>query len=170
MTTLSARSTLVNFTLTKKLTSNGSKPMGVLTRTECLCSDERLPISFLLCNFLLIWSNFYTSLPLFTTRNEGGRHVGGAPPPPNPAGGGSCQQNFWLKRKPRGRALIVTKQQNPIQFFTSSRKLWKGGGRQLIKTCLGTQATLCTSSSINSKTIKCWTKRGSYLSKILFEV
>ena len=51
MTPLSARSTLVNFTGTKKLTSNGSKPMGVLTRTECSYSDDRLPLGYLLLDF-----------------------------------------------------------------------------------------------------------------------
>ena len=36
MTPLSARSTLVNFTLKKNLTSNGSKPIRVLSHTKLI--------------------------------------------------------------------------------------------------------------------------------------
>ena len=42
MSNLSARLNLVNFCPTKNLTSNGSKPIRVLTRTKSSCSDERL--------------------------------------------------------------------------------------------------------------------------------
>ena len=47
-------------------TSNRSKPIGVLTRTKCSCSDDRLPISFLLSDFQPNRRNFLYSLPLFS--------------------------------------------------------------------------------------------------------
>ena len=39
-------------------TSNCSKTIGVLTRTKCSCSDDHLPIGYLLPDFQLIWNNF----------------------------------------------------------------------------------------------------------------
>ena len=51
MTPLSARSTLVNFTLTKNLTSNGCIPIGVLTRKKSSGSDDRLSIDYSLPDF-----------------------------------------------------------------------------------------------------------------------
>ena len=63
MSHLSARSNLVNFCSTKNLTSNGSKPIRVLTRTKSSCSDDRLPIGYLLRNFQQIWSNFFAPPP-----------------------------------------------------------------------------------------------------------
>ena len=48
---LSARLILVHFVLTEYLTSNGSKPIRVLTRTISSCSDERLPIRYSLPDF-----------------------------------------------------------------------------------------------------------------------
>ena len=54
MTHLSARYILVEFFQKKNLTSNGSKPIRVLTRTKSSCSDERLPISYSLPDFQLI--------------------------------------------------------------------------------------------------------------------
>ena len=81
MTPFCARSILVNFTLTKNLTSNGSKPIGVLTRTKSSCSDERKPISYSLPDFQLHRSKFLVhSPPPPLTRKEGGRH-GGKPCP-----------------------------------------------------------------------------------------
>ena len=68
-------------------TSNRSKPIRVLTRTQSSCSDDRLPIGYLLPDFQPIWRNFFDSLFFFTTRKEGGRHLGGASAPPNPPGG-----------------------------------------------------------------------------------
>ena len=65
MTTSSVRSSLVNFCPKKKLTSNGSKPIRVLTRTKSSCSDERLTNAKALPDFQQIWRNFFTSLPLF---------------------------------------------------------------------------------------------------------
>ena len=54
MSCWSARSNLVFFFLKKNLTSNGPKPIRVLTRTICSFSDKRLPIGFLVCDFQLI--------------------------------------------------------------------------------------------------------------------
>ena len=65
MTYLSARSNLVIISQKKNPTSNRCKPIGVLTRTKSSCSDERLPISYSLPDFKLIWSKFlmnFTSL------------------------------------------------------------------------------------------------------------
>ena len=47
MSLLSARSNLVNCFLKKNLTSNGSKPLGVLTSWTSSCSDKCLPIDYL---------------------------------------------------------------------------------------------------------------------------
>ena len=52
-------------------TSNRSKPIRVLTRTKCSCSDDRLPISFLLSNFQPNRRNFLYLLPLFTINLTG---------------------------------------------------------------------------------------------------
>ena len=114
--------------------------------------------------FSLIEATFldHSPPPPPLTRKKGGRHVGGAPPPQTPPGE---IVPIELLTKPRGRYLIVTKQQKPIQFFTNSLKIWKGGGGRLIKTCPGTQPTLCTASSINRKPIKCWTKSGELFIK-----
>ena len=38
-------------------TSKSSKPIRVLTRTKCLCSDDHLPIGYSLPNFQLISNN-----------------------------------------------------------------------------------------------------------------
>ena len=70
MTTSSVRSGLVNFCPKKKLTSNGSKPIRVLTRTKSSCSDERLTNAKALPDFQQIWRNFFTSLPLFFHNQE----------------------------------------------------------------------------------------------------
>ena len=51
MTPLSARSTLVNFTLTKNLTSNDCIPIRVLTRKKSSGSDDRLSIDYSLPDF-----------------------------------------------------------------------------------------------------------------------
>ena len=51
MTYLSTRLNLVIIYQKKNLTSNRSKPIGVLTSTKSSCSDERLPISYSLRNF-----------------------------------------------------------------------------------------------------------------------
>ena len=42
--------------------SNRSKPICVLTRTQSSCSDDRLPIGYLLPDFQPIWRNFFDSL------------------------------------------------------------------------------------------------------------
>ena len=68
MTTLGARSTLVNLSLEKNLTSNRPKPIGVLTRTKSSCSDDRLPLGYLLPDFQPHRSNFFVRLPLFFHR------------------------------------------------------------------------------------------------------
>ena len=162
MTPLSARSILVNLSLKKKA-SNRPKTIGVFTRTKTSRSDERLPIGYSLPDFQLHRSNFLAAPAL--TRKEGGRHLGGAPPPQTPPGE-IVPIEFFTQKKPRGRSLIVTKQQKPKQFFTSSRKIVEEGGGQFIKTCLGTQATLWTASSINRKPIKRWTK-GLFLKDIV---
>ena len=51
MTPLSARSTLVNFTLTKNLTSNGSKPIGVLKTRILWKRENREPVGYSLPDF-----------------------------------------------------------------------------------------------------------------------
>ena len=53
-------------------TSNRSKPIRVLTRTKCSCSDDRLPISFLLSDFQPNRRNFLYLLPLFHNQVERG--------------------------------------------------------------------------------------------------
>ena len=101
MTYLSARSNLVIIYQKKNLTSNRSKPIGVLTRTKSPCSDERLPIGSLLSDFQQILSKFLnrvTSLR-FTSVWPGRKGVdtlGGAPAPPKPPRGGSCQWQLDL--------------------------------------------------------------------------
>ena len=76
MTNVSARSNLVNFSPEKKLTSNRPKPMGVLTRTECSYSNDRLPLGYSLPDFQQIWRNFFTSLPLFSQPGRKGVDTG----------------------------------------------------------------------------------------------
>ena len=77
MNTYNARSVLVIFQLKKNLSSNCCKPIRVLTRTKSSCSDDRLPLGYLLPDFQPHRSNFLVRLPLFfTTRKEGGRHGG----------------------------------------------------------------------------------------------
>ena len=51
MTLSSARSNLVNFSPKKNLTSNGSKPIRVLTRTKSWTSANHLRIGYLLPDF-----------------------------------------------------------------------------------------------------------------------
>ena len=68
-------------------TSNRSKPIRVLTRTDISCSDDHLPIGYLLRDFQPNWSNFFlptAAAAAALTRYEGGRHLGGASAPPNP--------------------------------------------------------------------------------------
>ena len=165
MSLCNARSNSRRFSQNIFLTSNGCKPIGVLTRTKSWTSADHLPIGYLLPDFQPHRSNFFippAAAAADETRKKGGRHVGGAPPPQTPPGE---IVPIELLTKPRGRYLIVTKQQKPIQFFTNSLKIWKGGGGRLIKTCPGTQPTLCTASSINRKPIKCWTKSGELFIK-----
>ena len=45
-----------------------SIPIRVLTRTKSSCSDDRLPLGYLLPDFQQIWRNFLKSLHFFTTR------------------------------------------------------------------------------------------------------
>ena len=59
MTSLGARSNIVIISQKKNLTSNRSKPIGLLTIIKASCSDERLPIGCLLPNFQQNWSNFF---------------------------------------------------------------------------------------------------------------
>ena len=59
MTDVSARSNLVNFCPEKNLTSNGPKPIRVLTRTKISHSDLRLPLGYLLPDFQPHRSNFF---------------------------------------------------------------------------------------------------------------
>ena len=60
-------------------TSNCSKPIWVLTRTKCSCSDDNLPIGYSLPNFQQIWSNFFAdpAAAAALTRLKGGRHQRG---------------------------------------------------------------------------------------------
>ena len=50
-------------------TSNRSKTIRVLTRTQSSCSDDRLPIGYLLPDFQPISRNFFASL--FHNQKEG---------------------------------------------------------------------------------------------------
>ena len=74
---LSARSKLVNLSLRKNLTSNGYKPIGVLTHTKSSYSDDRLPIGYLLPDFQPHRSNFlnrFTSVHFTSLQfNQAGR-------------------------------------------------------------------------------------------------
>ena len=63
MTNVSARSNLVNLSLEKNLTSNRPKPIRVLTRTKPSCSDDRLPLGYLLPDFQPHRSNFLALPP-----------------------------------------------------------------------------------------------------------
>ena len=102
-----ARSNCIHFSHKKKLTSNHSKPIGVLTRTKSPCSDERLPIGYLLSDFQQNRSNFlnrFTSLRFgsvrFSLNQEGrGSTLGGGPrPPPSPPRGGFVPLTCWLQK------------------------------------------------------------------------
>ena len=78
-------------------TSNRSKPIRVLTRTKCSCSDDRLPISYSLPDFQQIWSNFLNHSRHFTQFNQEGRgstRWGGCAPP-NPPGGDRANRKKW---------------------------------------------------------------------------
>ena len=74
VTALSARSILVNFTLRKNLTSNSSKPIGVLKTRNLWKRENREPMGYSLPDFQPHWSNVFDSLHFFTTSKEGGRH------------------------------------------------------------------------------------------------
>ena len=63
MTFLRARSILVNFSLKKNLTSNGSKPIGILTHISLSYSDYRLPTGYSLQDFQPHQSNFLNPPP-----------------------------------------------------------------------------------------------------------
>ena len=119
MTPLSARSTLVNFTLKKNLTSNSSKPIGILTRTKSWTSADHLPIGYLLPDFQLHRSNFFASA---LTRKEGGRHVGGAPPPPNPPVGGVEPKKLIWDDQSTGY-LILSLFRAPFKFTDKSLEM-----------------------------------------------
>ena len=78
MTISSVRSNLVNFCPKKNLTSNNSKPIGVLTNTNLSYSVMHLPLGYLLNDFKLHRSNFLIhSLHFIHNQKEGGRHDGG---------------------------------------------------------------------------------------------
>ena len=93
MNTYNARSVLVIFQLKKNLSSNCCKPIRVLTRTKSSCSDDRLPIRYLLSNFQPNRSNFlnrfdslrFSSLQFY---QEGRRSTtwGGSTPQTPPGG------------------------------------------------------------------------------------
>ena len=75
MSGFKARSNCIHFSHKKKLTSNHSKPIGVLTRTKSPCSDERLPIGYLLSDFQQNRSNFlnrFTSVHFSLNQAERG--------------------------------------------------------------------------------------------------
>ena len=63
MISSSARSILVNLSSEKNLTSNGCKPIRVLTRTKSWTSADHLPIGYLLNDFQLHRSNFFAPPP-----------------------------------------------------------------------------------------------------------
>ena len=77
-------------------TSNRSKPIGVLTRTKSFCRDDRLPISYSLPDFQLIWSNFLAGLPLFFFSLPGrrGSTLGGGLRLPQTPQGRWCHWDF----------------------------------------------------------------------------
>ena len=116
---LSARSNLVNFCSTKNLTSNGSKPIRVLTRTKSSCSDERLPIGYLLPDFQPIWSNFlnhftsvhFTSVQLPWPGTKGVDTLGGSPPN-HPWG--DCVHDTWTN------AAVVLQSKDFLPWWTEA--------------------------------------------------
>ena len=84
------------FQSTKFSTSNRSKPIRVLTRTKSSCSDDRLPIGYLLLDFHPIWRNFYKSLHFFSLPGRKGVDTGETMP--------YCKlnpQEFWRAQKSR---------------------------------------------------------------------
>ena len=56
---MSARSNLVNFSQKKNMTSNSSKPIGLLREHLKLASDDRLPNAYALPDFQPILSTFF---------------------------------------------------------------------------------------------------------------
>ena len=56
---MSARSNLVNFSQKKNMTSNSSKPIGLLPKHLNLVSDDRLPNAYALPDFQPILSTFF---------------------------------------------------------------------------------------------------------------
>ena len=89
MTASSARSNIANFSLKKNLSSNGCKPIRVLTRTKSWTSANHLSIGYLLPNFQPHRSNFFAPPPPQRPGSKGVDTLG-APPPQTPPGG-SCQ-------------------------------------------------------------------------------
>ena len=51
--------------------SNRSKPIWVLTRTKCSCSDDRLSIGYSLSDFSRFEATFCIHFPFFTTSRKG---------------------------------------------------------------------------------------------------
>ena len=90
MTASSARSNLANCSLKKNLTSNGCKPIRVLTCTKSSCSDGHLPIGYSLPDFQPHRSNFFAHPPPPPPPTQPGRKgvdtLGGLRPPKPPRG------------------------------------------------------------------------------------
>ena len=84
MSCWSARSNLVNLSPEKNLASNGSKPIGVMTRTKSWTSADRLPLGYLLPDFQPHRSNFFAppaAAAAGPNQKEGGRHEKKKPVP-----------------------------------------------------------------------------------------
>ena len=77
-------------------TSNRSKPIGVLTRPKCSCSDDHLPIGYLIRNFQPNRSNFLIRFASLLPGRKGGRHIGGGSRPPQAPPGGIVPITLWL--------------------------------------------------------------------------
>ena len=118
MTASSARSNLANCSLKKNLSSNGCKPIRVLTCTKSSCSDGHLPIGYLLPDFQSHRSNFFAPPPPPPPTQPGRKGVdtwGGATTPPKTPRGGLCQWHFWFVRPNIPETLI--------EFFFECKKI-----------------------------------------------
>ena len=118
MTFLRARSILVKFSLKKNLTSNGSKPIGILTHISLSYSDYRLPTGYSLQDFQPHQSNFLNPPPPWQVeyklnfQSKSYVHYTSTPQP------SWSQANFTIKNT-KYTTLLHQKQVAHKQFFQS---------------------------------------------------
>ena len=132
MTSESARLILENLSPEKNLTSNGCKPIRVLTCTKSSCSDDHLPIGYSLPDFQPHRSNFFAQrkfilrqfysqkatdsghmLPPPPPTQPGRKEVDTWAAPPNPPGG-SCQYKQYSMSHLSARSNLVNSCLNKI--------------------------------------------------------